>query len=476
MELDRGSGRVGVAPGGGALPAARYLILASRLVPDRDGGFTISVLRRAIDMAAAGADVTLLTVDPGETADHDAHRAEWVRRGLLGSRESLRNLFDDVRSDPSWLRRAATPGPVPSSPWPTRPIVDDSGAPVLDLPVVSGDAAWHLTDAPVRVYDKGAVIGWLPGFGGLYRAWLNAVAAEGAEGGSDAERAPVVVLCEARQIGETLVAEGEPAVDAGIRVLHTTHACHVLSPFRWDSPMDAAWERWFEIADRFDGVLWLTPSQRDDVERRFGAQRLRSFVVPHPAPVVSAPSDPVSGRIVILNSLIPRKRVDHVLRALPAARAAVPAAHLFVYGDGASGAELRALATELGVEDAVKWIGHVADPETQAWASADVLVLASTNEGQPLVVLEALAAGVPVVAYDMPYGPRDTLAHGGGVLVPDGDIDALAAALIDVLSDRERRAELSASGRAAAAAMDAAASMRALGTAVRAALADPVSR
>ena len=154
----------------------------------------------------------------------------------------------------------------------------------------------------------------------------------------------------------------------------------------------------------------------------------------------------------------------------------MPAAHLFVYGDGASGAELRALATELGVEDAVKWIGHVADPETQAWASADVLVLASTNEGQPLVVLEALAAGVPVVAYDMPYGPRDTLADGGGVLVPDGDIDALAAALIDVLSHSERRAELSASGRAAAAAMDAAASMRALGTAVRAVLADPVSR
>ncbi|MEV8358236.1 glycosyltransferase family 4 protein [Microbacterium sp. NPDC076895] len=458
------------------LPAARYLVLASRLIPDLDGGFTISVLRRAADMAAAGAYVTLLTVDPGETADHDAHRAEWVRRGLLGSGESLRNLFDDARSDPSWLRRAAIPGPVPSSPWPTRAITDADGETVLELPIVSGDAAWHLTDAPVRVHDGGAVIGWLPGFGGLYRAWLNAVAAERTDGGAEVARTPVVVLCEARQIGETLVAAGEPALDAGIRVLHTTHACHVLSPFRWDSPMDAAWQRWFEIADRFDGVLWLTPSQRDDVERRFGAQRLRSFVVPHPAPVVSAPSDPVAGRIVILNSLIPRKRVDHVLRALPAVRAAVPAAHVCVYGDGASGAELRALAAELGIADAVEWIGHVADPATQAWASADVLVLASTNEGQPLVILEALAAGVPVVAYDMPYGPRDTLAHGGGVLVADGDIDALGAALIDVLSDRNRRAELSASGRAAAAAMDAAASMRALGTAVRAVLADPVSR
>jgi len=464
---------VGVAPnGGGALPAARYLILASRLVPDRDGGFTISVLRRAADMAAAGADVTLLTVDPGETADHDAHRAEWVRRGLLADRSRLRNLFDDARSDPSWLRRAARPGPVPSSPWPRRAITDVNGATVLDLPVLSDDPAWHLTDAPVQFYDGGAVIGWLPGFGGLYRAWLNAVAADAAPG----EEPVPVVLCEARQIGETLVAAGKPALDAGIRVLHTTHACHVLSPFQWDSPVDAAWERWFEIAGRFDGVLWLTPSQRDDVERRFGAQWMRSFVVPHPAPAVSVSADPVAGRIVILNSLIPRKRVDHVLRALPAVRAVVPHAHVRVFGDGPALPELRALAAELDIRDAVEWIGHVADPATQAWASADVLVLASTNEGQPLVILEALAAGVPVVAYDMPYGPRDTLAHGGGVLVADGDIDALAAALIDVLSDRERHAELSAAGRAAAAAMDAAASMRALGDAVRTVLTDPVSR
>lgn len=468
---------MGVGPDAEAsLPPARYLVLASRLVPDLDGGFTISVLRRALDMAAAGAGVTLLTVDPGGTADHDAHRAEWVRRGLLGSAAGLRNLFDDARSDPSWLYRAAIPGPAPASPWPTRAITDDGGATVLELPVVSGDAAWHLTDAPVRVYDGGAVIGWLPGFGGLYRAWLNALGAEPGDDASDGRGAPVVVLCEARQIGETLVAAGEPALDAGIRVLHTTHACHVLSPFRWDSPMDAAWERWFDVADRFDGVLWLTSSQRDDVERRFGESRLRSFVVPHPAPAVSASTDPVAGRIVILNSLIPRKRVDHVLRALPAVRAAMPAAHLRVYGDGAALGELRALAAALGIDDAVAWTGHVADPATQAWASADVLVLASTNEGQPLVVLEALAAGVPVVAYDMPYGPRDTLARGGGVLVADGDIDALAAALIDVLSDRERRAELAAEGRAAAATMDAAASMRALGDAVRTALASPAPR
>ncbi|WP_345801612.1 glycosyltransferase [Microbacterium sp. AZCO] len=449
------------------LPDARYLVLASRLLPDRDGGFTISVLRRALDMAAAGAAPLLLTIDPGETADHDADRAEWVRRGLLPTPDGLRNLFDDARSDPTWLRSAALAGPIPESEWPYRQIRDASGATVLELPVVSGDPAWHLTDAPVRVWGDDGPIGWLPGYGGLYRAWVDAVAAESDE--------PVVLLCEARQVGEALVADREPALAPGIRILHTTHACHVLAPFDWDSPMDAAWERWFSVADRFDGVLWLTPTQQADVERRIG-DGIRSAVVPHPAPQTPAVAPrPVPGRILVLNSLIPRKRVDHVVRAFAALRATRPEAHLHIYGDGAQREELAALAEELGVSDAVELRGHTSDPSA-AWAEADVFVLASTNEGQPLVVLEALAAGVPVVSYDMPYGPRDTLARGGGVLVPDGDVEALAAALGDVIGDRALRDRLSSEGRAAAAEMDPPASMRALGAAVRAALDEPVAR
>ena len=449
------------------LPDARYLVLASRLIPDRDGGFTISVLRRALDMAEAGVDPLLLTIDPGETADHDADRAEWIRRGLLAHPGRLRNLFDDARADPSWLRAAALPTPIPASAQPYRAIVDAQGRTVLELPVITGDPAWHLADAPVRVWDKDGAVGWLPGFAGLYRAWINSIAAPSDE--------PVVLVCEARQVGEALVAVGELALDPGIRILHTTHACHVLAPFAWDSPIDPAWERWFAVADRFDAVLWLTESQRRDVERRVGSG-IRSTVVPHPAPQASglAPA-PVPGRILVMNSLIPRKRVDHAIRALAALRAQRPEAHLHVYGDGAQRAELQALAAELGITDAVDFKGHASDT-ARAWSEADVFVLASTNEGQPLVVLEALAAGVPVVSYDMPYGPRDTLRHGGGMLVPDGDVEALASALGEVIGDREARARLTADGLAAAKAMDVRASMQAMGDAAREALESPVGR
>ena len=85
-------------------------VLASRLVPDLDGGFGRAVLMRARDLAATGTDVTMLTVDPATRAVHDEHRAEFRRRGEILDGMDLRNLFDDAVADPTWLRAAAHDG------------------------------------------------------------------------------------------------------------------------------------------------------------------------------------------------------------------------------------------------------------------------------------------------------------------------------------------------------------------------------
>lgn len=446
------------------LPHGEYLLLASRLIPDLDAGFAIAVLRRARDIAATGARVQLLTFDPADADAHAAHEAEWRRRGLLAPGVQLHNLFDDARADASWLRSVATPGNGPQAPE-RRAITDAEGGIVLELPVIPGDPAWHLTTAPVTVWESGEPIGAVEGFGALYRAWVNERCAR-------AQSAPVV-LCQSRQIGELLVADAAPPLSPEIVVLHETHACHVLAPFAWDSPMDPAWSRWLKVADRFDRTLWLTASQRADVERRLG-QGLRASIVPHPAPAPAA-NEPRPGRFVMMGSLIARKRVDDGIRALATVRESLPAAELHVYGGGPLLAELTALAADLGVGDAVFLHGHQADVDA-AWHPADVFVFASTNEGQPQVVLEALGRGVPVVSYDLPYGPADMLSAGGGVLVPGGDVPALAAAMLSVTASRERRAELSAQARARAAATGPEASMRALADAVRAARESPAAR
>lgn len=449
------------------LPDAEYLVLASRLIPDLDGGFTISVLRRAQDMARSGARVRLLTVDVGTTEEHRAHRDQWRRRGRLEDGVELRNLFDDARTDAAWLRDGALPLETLPATGESRVITDDHGRTVLQLPVITGDPAWHLSTAPVIIWDENGAApqGWLPGFGALYRAWLNRFAAQSADD-------DVVVLCESRQVGELFVADAVAPLAPAVRVVHTTHACHVMAPFRPDSDMDSTWTRWFALADRFDRVLWLTPTQQRDADTR--APGIRSSVVPHPVPGVGS-NNPVPGEIAVMCSLIPRKRVADTLHALARVREVVPSAHLRVYGDGSQRQALQTLAGELGVSEAVTFHGHVADPE-EAWSTADAFVLTSTNEGQPLVVLEALGHGVPVVSYDLPYGPRDTLAQGGGVLVADGDADALASALIEVIGDRDRRAALAREGREAAAIMDPVASMTALGVAIRAAIDEPASR
>ena len=463
--------------GAGPLPDASYLLLSSRLIPGLDGGFAVSVMRRARDIAdATGEWPLLLTVDVATVAAHDAQRAEWVRRGALPEPGLLRNLFDDARADRSWLLRAAHDGaafrlddaepPAPAVSDPAEPefrpgsrvIRDADGVAVLEVPWGVGGAAWHLSDEPVRVFDAaGRTAGALHGYRELYRAWVDHVTAAHRA----ARERPVVVVCESRQVGEALVDDGPGRGRPAVPILHTTHACHVRAPYTWDAPLDPAWERWLAVADRFEGVLWLTPTQRDDVVRR-GYDRIRSFVVPHPAPA-AAPTVPEPGRVVMLNSLIPRKRVDHAVRAV----AQVPGVRLVVFGIGPEADAVATLAADLGVD--LELAGYIADPEI-GWRSADVLLLTSESEGQPLVVLEALAHGVPVIAYDMPYGPRDTLAAGGGVLVPSGDVDALASALAGVVGDRDRRDALSRAALASAAAKDAAASMRALGTAVAAVL------
>ena len=74
--------------------------------------------------------------------------------------------------------------------------------------------------------------------------------------------------------------------------------------------------------------------------------------------------------------------------------------------------------------------------------AASVFLSTSAFEGQGLSLAEALAHGCPVIAYDVPYGPREILARGGGWLIPDGDESTLAAMLVRLLTEIEVRAQL----------------------------------
>jgi glycosyltransferase involved in cell wall biosynthesis len=128
-----------------------------------------------------------------------------------------------------------------------------------------------------------------------------------------------------------------------------------------------------------------------------------------------------------------RKGFDLLLDAF--ARAAVPGAGAVIVGDGPEMAALRARAAALGIEDRVRFAGYRGDVP-RLLAACDTFVLASRNEGMANVMLEAMAAGTPVVATDV-SGVRGALGEragrpAAGWIVPPDDAPAMAAAIGEV--------------------------------------------
>jgi len=138
--------------------------------------------------------------------------------------------------------------------------------------------------------------------------------------------------------------------------------------------------------------------------------------------------------VLIVARLTRQKGVDVALRALSQVRLAVPEATLVVVGDGPEAAQLAALAEALGVADAVRWVGHLANP-LPLLAAADVVIMPSRAEGLPRVALEAGALARPLVASSVGGLPEAVLHGTTGLVVPPDDPNALASALVGLLQD-----------------------------------------
>lgn len=164
---------------------------------------------------------------------------------------------------------------------------------------------------------------------------------------------------------------------------------------------------------------------------------------PEPQPLLgNAAGMPVIGTI---GSLIKRKSVDHLLRAV----ALLPqdlTPHLLIVGEGAEAAALRQLASELGLASRVTFAGFQKQP--LPWLAAmDVFTLASSSEGLPRVILEAMLLEKPVIASRI-VGSSEVVAHGEtGYLYDYGDIGALAKFLADLLRNPAKRHVFGEAGR-----------------------------
>jgi glycosyltransferase involved in cell wall biosynthesis len=165
-----------------------------------------------------------------------------------------------------------------------------------------------------------------------------------------------------------------------------------------------------------------------------------------------SPSDaagPYTGaepRLVCVGRLIPIKGHLVLLRALAQARTRVPGVTLHVAGRGPLEPALKAYARELGLDDAVRFLGFVS-PVERAFEDAAIVVVPSLGEGFGMVALEAMERGRPVIASAVGGLPEIVADGETGLVVPSGDAEALAEAMVSLASNLGRAAAMGVAGR-----------------------------
>ena len=440
-----------------SLPPGRYFSATGVLRPDRGGQTEAMLLRGRILGKARGAPVDVLTFDP--SPNYDRYRAALRASGRLADDAQVLNLYEFYR-DHDWGDEPAIGMTLPPLPHGTaRRVWHEDGTPwKIEYLDAAGhkvmndfqrrDGSVYLRASPydtrdvagwpqniVRVGPDGQVLGRFTSLGQWYQRWLSDLA-----GG-----ARTFVMIDSRYLVPLLAPHHDPA----LRLIYVLHNCHVRPPRRWDSSSPAAYEECFRRIGDLDAFVTLTKRQRDDIARAWGDRDLYA-VVPHPIGEVSAPNpEPARDprRIVMLARLGGQKRVEDALTILGAVLEKVPDARLDVYGEGPNRSELEGRIRADGLRRSVILHGRRPSAREELW-TASALLVTSRYEAFPLVILESLSRGCPVVAYDVPYGPREQIDPGvNGYLVPDGDTAEAAARVAELLTDPTRVAELGRTAR-----------------------------
>jgi glycosyltransferase involved in cell wall biosynthesis len=222
-----------------------------------------------------------------------------------------------------------------------------------------------------------------------------------------------------------------------------------------------AWSFW---ANEQRARLWLRLERRSarwcqaivavaDAERRAGLAAgigsesqyhvIRNGIDPSP---FERPRRVVPGRVLLVGRLAPQKRPDLAIRAVAEVRRRRPDVQLDVAAHGPLERETAALVGELGLGDSVRLLGK-RDDVADLLAEAECFLLTSDYEGCPYTVLEAMAAGVPVVASRVGGLPELVADGETGVLFEPGNPHAAAAALGGLLDYPERARAFGAAGR-----------------------------
>lgn len=230
---------------------------------------------------------------------------------------------------------------------------------------------------------------------------------------------------------------------------------------RWDASgalhrLMGAMGRW--VLRRADTVRVESSTERDKVVR-LGVRAERIWIIPLAVNTARFAGDGSVVRrqllgqdgqrlILYVGRLAPEKDLDNLLEAMRTVQTRRPAVRLAIVGNGPESPRLSKRAEQLGLHGSVTFVGPVGyDDLPRYYAACDVFALPSRYEGIPTVLVEAALAGRPVVTTRTP-NVTDVVADGvTGLIVPVGQPESLAAAMLELVEDPERAAVMGQAGR-----------------------------
>jgi len=197
------------------------------------------------------------------------------------------------------------------------------------------------------------------------------------------------------------------------------------------------------VSDEITRRLMKSGVRRENIRSARNGIDLRQFQAATSLAELKADGRPLAG---LVGRLGHEKGVDLFIKAAAAVLKTLPGAHFVVIGEGPDRNALQHLIQELRIADSVTLLGR-RDDMASVYASLDIMVSASRQEGLPMAILEGMASGLPLVATTVGEVPTAVNDQQTGILVPPGEPALLAGAILELLRDPAKRKQMGAAGR-----------------------------
>ncbi|MFF5790485.1 glycosyltransferase [Paeniglutamicibacter sp. NPDC012692] len=281
------------------------------------------------------------------------------------------------------------------------------------------------TERILRLIDpQGRVRGEFAGASELYKHWLAELVGE----------AETDVIVDSKFSAGFLWSFEHPLAMKFVN-FHSTHVSAGENPLT--GKLSDAHQSIIGNRENWDGITFLTTSQRQAFVERFGDQG-NTVVISNPVDGPDVLPDFAKRdrtKVLHVGRFTKGKNVSEAIEIVHGVASGGTPVRLDLLGEGEQHKELAELVRRLGMEDLVRFRGHLETVEDEL-ATARVLLLCSKFEGQSLALLEAQAAGCVPVSYDVDFGPRDVIQQDTtGFLIPFQDREAAVRAMTRLLTD-----------------------------------------